>query len=99
MKALTAELDQIKYLLGTMFDLPGLDGVEEVVIRPEVIEGSARPLYIYSDAKIMQDKPQVAAFIAFYLQNVNDNIKDVGYFPAPTSTLYASWGALYAATR
>ena len=59
----------------------------------------ARPLYIYSDAKIMQDKPQVAAFIAFYLQNVNDNIKDVGYFPAPTSTLYASWGALYAATR
>ena len=47
----------------------------------------------------MQDKPQVAAFIAFYLANVNDEILDVGYFPAPTKALYSSWGALYAATR
>ena len=42
----------------------------------------ARPLYIYSDATIMQDKPQVAAFIAYYLNNVSDIIGDVGYFPA-----------------
>ena len=34
-------------LLDTMFDLPGLDGVEQVVIGPEVVEGKARPLYIY----------------------------------------------------
>ena len=34
-------------LLGTMFDLPGLDGVEEVVINREVAEGRAKPLYIY----------------------------------------------------
>ena len=33
-------------LLDTMFDLPGLDGVEQVVIGPEVIEGNQRPLYI-----------------------------------------------------
>ena len=31
-------------LLDTMFDLPALKGVEEVVIGPEVVEGSARPL-------------------------------------------------------
>ncbi len=37
-------------LLDTMFDLPGLDGVVEVVISPEVVEGTARPLRIYSDA-------------------------------------------------
>ena len=36
-------------LLDTMFDLPGLEGVEEVVISPEVVEGSARPLRIYSE--------------------------------------------------
>ncbi|MDX9991645.1 MAG: PstS family phosphate ABC transporter substrate-binding protein [Anaerolineales bacterium] len=53
----------------------------------------ARPLFMYSDAKIMQEKPQVAAFLAFYLANVNDNILDVGYFPAPAKALYSSWGA------
>ena len=36
-------------LLETMFDLPGLNGVEEVVISNEVVDGRARPLYIYSD--------------------------------------------------
>jgi ATP-dependent Clp protease ATP-binding subunit ClpX len=36
-------------LLETMFELPGLKGVEEVVIGPEVAEGGARPLRIYSD--------------------------------------------------
>jgi ATP-dependent Clp protease ATP-binding subunit ClpX len=39
-------------LLDTMYDLPSLDGVEEVVISAEVIEGKdIRPLYIYSDRK------------------------------------------------
>jgi ATP-dependent Clp protease ATP-binding subunit ClpX len=36
-------------LLDTMFDLPSLEGVEEVVISREVVEGAARPLYIYAD--------------------------------------------------
>ncbi len=36
-------------LLHTMFELPGLEGVEEVVIGPEVVDGDARPLYIYAD--------------------------------------------------
>src|SRR5215475_4479184 len=36
-------------LLETMFDLPGLEGVEEVVISREVVEGTAPPLYIYAD--------------------------------------------------
>jgi ATP-dependent Clp protease ATP-binding subunit ClpX len=38
-------------LLDTMFDLPGLDRVEEVVINGEVSEGRAKPLYIYSDRR------------------------------------------------
>jgi ATP-dependent Clp protease ATP-binding subunit ClpX len=40
-------------LLDTMFDLPGLDGVAEVVVNGEVIEGEkdTAPLYIYSDKR------------------------------------------------
>jgi ATP-dependent Clp protease ATP-binding subunit ClpX len=38
-------------LLETMFDLPGLDGVQEVVISADVVDGKARPLYIYSERK------------------------------------------------
>ncbi|MEJ1159337.1 ATP-dependent Clp protease ATP-binding subunit ClpX [Prosthecomicrobium sp. N25] len=36
-------------LLDTMFDLPGLKGVKEIVISSEVVDGKARPLYIYED--------------------------------------------------
>jgi ATP-dependent Clp protease ATP-binding subunit ClpX len=36
-------------LLETMYDLPGLDSVEQVVIGPEVIEGKAKPLFIHGD--------------------------------------------------
>jgi ATP-dependent Clp protease ATP-binding subunit ClpX len=35
-------------LLDTMFDLPGLEGVAEVVVNAEVSEGRAKPLYIYT---------------------------------------------------
>ncbi len=38
-------------LLNTMFDLPSLEGVEEVVINKEVIEGRSQPLQIYSERK------------------------------------------------
>jgi ATP-dependent Clp protease ATP-binding subunit ClpX len=36
-------------LLATMFDLPGLDNVEEVVVNREVAESRAAPLYIYGE--------------------------------------------------
>lgn len=36
-------------LLDTMFELPELDGVEEIVISPEVVEGQAKPLKIYAE--------------------------------------------------
>jgi phosphate transport system permease protein len=41
----------------------------------------ARPLYIYTTAEIMQAKPQVAAFVDFYLSTLNDKIAEIGYFP------------------
>jgi phosphate transport system substrate-binding protein len=65
-----------------------IEGVEPSATSVE--DGSyalARPLFIYSDATIMQDKPQVAAYINFFLTNVNGVIDEVGYFPASTAAL------------
>ncbi|MEO1190200.1 MAG: ATP-dependent Clp protease ATP-binding subunit ClpX [Pseudomonadota bacterium] len=38
-------------LLESMYDLPGLQGVDEIVINREVVEGRAQPLSIYSDRR------------------------------------------------
>ena len=50
----------------------------------------ARPLFIYSTADIMAEKPQVADFINFYLTHVNEEVEDVGYFPASPDALNQS---------
>lgn len=42
----------------------------------------ARPLFIYTDAGVIAEKPQVGQFVAYYLNIVNDVITEVGYFPA-----------------
>ena len=47
----------------------------------------SRPLFLYSDAEIIKAKPQVGAFINFYLTRVNDVIGEVGYFPASDAAL------------
>ncbi len=44
-RGLRSIMEQI--LLTTMYDLPGLEGVEEVVINGEVAESRATPLYMY----------------------------------------------------
>ena len=38
-------------LLDTMFDLPGLEGAEEVVINREVANEQANPLFIYAERR------------------------------------------------
>jgi phosphate transport system substrate-binding protein len=38
----------------------------------------------------MQEKPQVASFIDFYLSYVNEEVVDVGYFPASAEALDAA---------
>ena len=76
-----------------------VEGVEPS--QATVDDGSypiSRPLFLYSDAAILKEKPQVAAFIYFYLSNVNDNISDVGYFPAPEADLQAAMDAWKTAT-
>ena len=48
-------------LLETMFELPTFEGVEEVVVNAEVIEGKAQPLLIYSETKSKKASPDSAA--------------------------------------
>jgi len=43
-------------LLDTMYDLPSYDGVEEVVINAEVVDGQAQPLLIYAEREKAKDK-------------------------------------------
>jgi len=47
----------------------------------------ARPLFMYSDAQILADNGQVAAFLNYVLTNVNNEIIEVGYFPASDRSL------------
>jgi ATP-dependent Clp protease ATP-binding subunit ClpX len=47
-------------LLDTMFELPALDGVREVVISDEVVNGKARPLYIYAEREKEKSNAQSA---------------------------------------
>ena len=65
-----------------------LDGVEPS--GQAVADGSyalSRPFFIYSDADIMREQPQVKDFISYYLEHVNEVIVDIGYFPASTEAL------------
>jgi phosphate transport system substrate-binding protein len=74
----------------TLKDL-SVEGVEPTEQTAESGEYPlARPLFIYSDAGIMKEKPQVAGFINFFLTYVNDEILDVGYFPASSEALDAA---------
>ena len=65
--------------------------LEGVTPNAETVEAFtyplARPLFLYSTAQIMNDKPQVAAFLDYYLTQVNDVISSVGYFPASEESL------------
>lgn len=65
-----------------------IDGVEPTAETAESGDYPlARPLFVYSAQSVMEEKPQVADFINFYLTFVNEEIEDVGYFPASEETL------------
>lgn len=75
--------------------------VEGVAPTAETAESGeyslARPLFIYSDPTILKEKPQVAAFVKFYLDNVSNEILDVGYFPVSDAKLQEGLDAWNAA--
>lgn len=55
--------------------IPNFDTVESNSYR------YSRPLFVYSTADIMTEKPQVAGFINYFLTNVDGLNNEVGYFP------------------
>lgn len=77
-----------------------IDGVAPTAESAENGEYAlARPLFIYSDAGILKEKPQVAAFIEFFLTYVNEEIEEVGYFPASDEAMNAARQALQDALK
>lgn len=57
----------------------------------------SRPLFMYTDAGVIAEKPQVGQFILYYLDMVDDVITDVGYFPATDEEIAAARDAVLAA--
>jgi phosphate transport system substrate-binding protein len=55
--------------------LPGPDTVADATYP------LARPLFIYTSARDLEEHPAAAAFLSYYLQIANDVILEVGYFP------------------
>ncbi|TAL40073.1 MAG: ATP-dependent Clp protease ATP-binding subunit ClpX [Alphaproteobacteria bacterium] len=45
-------------LLDTMFELPGMEGVEEVVVKAENVINNTPPVLVYSDKKKTKDKEE-----------------------------------------
>ncbi len=74
--------------------------VEGVAASAENVDAAtyplARPLFMYTTPTILATKPQVADFLNFVLTYVNEEIVDVGYFPASAidyQDALASWQA------
>lgn len=65
--------------------------IEGVEASAETVDNGtyplARPLFMYSTAEIMQSKPQVAAFLAFSINNATEAMRAVGYFKASDEAL------------
>ncbi|GAB4423407.1 MAG: hypothetical protein Kow0031_01910 [Anaerolineae bacterium] len=57
-----------------------------------------RPLYIYSADEVVAGKAHVAGFINFYLNNVNEVVEEVGYFPVSDEALAQAKQAWLAAS-
>src|SRR3546814_11597689 len=43
-------------LLDTMFDLPSMDGVDEVMIDKDVVEGRKEPVRVYAEKKRSEER-------------------------------------------
>lgn len=65
------------------------NGAGPIAPSPETVKGGtyqplARPVLIYVSTKAL-DRPEVAAFVDFYLQNASELVDEVGYIPLPAT--------------
>ncbi len=72
--------------------------IESVEATAEAVDAGeyplARPLFMYTTASIIEERPQVGDFLAFILSYVDGEIIDVGYFPAPAANMEAAKSVL-----
>ena len=80
----------------TILDIDGIEPVQANVDNNSY--PLARPLFVYTAPSIIAEKPQVGQFITYYLNNVNDIIGEVGYFPANPFVLNVTKLIVLAAT-
>lgn len=75
--------------------------IDDVAPSAETVNDNSyelsRPLFMYTAESVIAEKPQVAEFIAYYLEHVNEVIGEVGYFPAHEDDLQGAADALKAA--
>lgn len=68
-----------------------LVSIDGVTPSPETTTSGAyvgtRPLSLYTSVEIVEDKPQVGAFILYYLEHADEVMEEIGYFPAETANL------------
>lgn len=69
---------------GTGPILPSMETVIAGTYQP-----LARPIFIYVNSKVA-DRPDVQAFVEFYLQNAKDLVSEVGYIPLPDAVYQAA---------
>ncbi|MCO6452267.1 MAG: phosphate ABC transporter permease PstA [Caldilineales bacterium] len=70
--------------------LLSIDGVAPTAASVESGEYLlSRPLFLYSAQRYLLEKQSVAAFLYYYLSQVNSQISEVGYFPVSQETLDA----------
>ncbi len=75
--------------------------VEGVAPRVDTVESGTyrltQPLFLYADPRVIAAKPQVAAFLNFYLAHADEVLLNVGHFPAsPESSRQAQTNLLQA---
>jgi phosphate transport system permease protein len=56
----------------------------------------ARPLYIYTTANLLRQRPELAAFVNYYLRTVNAEVGEVGYFGVGEAIIAEGLAALQA---
>ncbi len=68
--------------------------VDGVAPTPQTVASGqyslTRPLFVYTAADVIREKPQVAAFLSHYLRHANDDRLAAGFFPAPQEEVDAS---------
>ena len=78
--------------------LLAVDGVQP---GADTVESGAypftRPLYLYAASSVLGQKPQVAAFLSYYLQNLDEVVSNAGYFAADETELAEQASAIAAA--